>query len=484
MLFLGIDIGTQGVRGIAADREGKVLASASEAFAELNCAVEEKHYEQKPEDWWAAASCVIHRCMDQLREKGIDGKEIRAVAIDGTSGTILPVDSSFSPLCNALMYNDMRSAKEAEAVHRAGAGLERKLGLKFNASFALPKIVWIRENRPDIYEKTAAFVHQADYIVGKLSGEYRVSDYSNALKSGFDLVDNVWPDFIEKDLGIDRGLLPEIKAPGVRIAEVSAQAAAEFGFGSGTVVAAGATDGYSSALATGAVREGDWASIIGTTLVLKGVTKNLLADPSGSSYSHKLPSGYWMLGGAANIGGRCLNDFFSKDEFDALNITVEANIPTGVISYPLHGRGERFPFLDPEAACFFWGDISRPEVRYAAIMEGVAYAERLALERMEACGARVGSRIYTTGGACRSEEWMKIRASVLNRELAVPEVTEAAMGTAILAASTIAFDSLEEASEKMIRIGRTVQPEAALAGEYEEIYQKARRMYEKVFSLG
>lgn len=94
-----------------------------------------------------------------------------------------------------------------------------------------------------------------------------------------------------------------------------------------------------------------------------------------------------MFGGASNIGGRCLNDFFEKEEFEMWNRGVMDVIPTKVISYPLHGRGERFPFLDPEARAFVLGDISDPQIHYAALMEGVAYAERLAFEHMQECGA-------------------------------------------------------------------------------------------------
>ena len=216
-------------------------------------------------------------------------------------------------------------------------------------------------------------------------------------------------------LGLDRRIFPSVIPPGQVIGNITKEAAEEFGFSPDTVVAAGATDGYVAAVSTGAVKRGDWASIIGTTMVLKGVTKELFVDAGGSSYSHKLPSGDWMFGGASNIGGRCLNDFFEKEEFEMWNRGVMDVIPTQVISYPLHGRGERFPFLDPEARAFVLGDISDPQIHYAALMEGVAYAERLAFEHMQECGACVGQEIFTTGGACRSSEWLRIRASVLDR---------------------------------------------------------------------
>lgn len=483
MLFMGIDIGTQGVRGVIVDEMGKAVAGSSENFKKLNCAKHSGWYEQEPIVWWEAVDSVLKCSIEQLKKIGRSGQDIRAISIDGTSGTILPVDEEGNPLYQAMMYNDMRSESQAEKAKKAGKTLEKKLGLQYNASFALPKFLWIKENLPAIYEQTEKFIHQADFITGKLTGEFFVTDYSNALKSGYDLMDYEWPKFIEAELGIDQEKLPAVVAPGEPIKKISKDICRRYSLNPNTVVTAGATDGYASALAAGAVKPGDWASIIGTTLVLKGVTDHLLTDPSGSSYSHRLPSGAWMLGGAANIGGRYLNDCFKKDEFNERNKKVLDYIPTGVISYPLHGKGERFPFLDPNAEGFFIGDIRNLDIKYAAIMEGVAYAERLAFERMENLGAAVGNSIFTTGGACRSKEWMTIRASVLNKEMKVPKIVDAAMGCAILAAANTCFSSLEEASDQMITIGNVIEPEQKLVSQYEELYQKACEEYKVRFRM-
>lgn len=155
----------------------------------------------------------------------------------------------------------MRAAVQAEKIHEYAGELERKVGYVFNASFALPKILWIKEQEPYVYEKAEYMVHQSDYIVGRLTGEYGVTDYSNALKSGFDLKEEVWPALLEM-LGLDRRIFPSVIPPGQVIGNVTKEAVEEFGFLPDTVVAAGATDGYVSAVSTGAVKRGDWASII------------------------------------------------------------------------------------------------------------------------------------------------------------------------------------------------------------------------------
>jgi len=468
MLFMGIDVGTQGVRCVVADENGAVVAAKSVAFAKLNIADREGWYEQSPADWKNAAEDAIRACTAALRASAIPADSIRAISIDGTSGTIVPLDAEFIPLCNGIMYNDPRAKEEAAIVHAAMSAHEQKHGLKFGASFSLPRILWFMRKCPDIYEKTRVFAHQADYVAGLLCGEYCTSDYSNALKTGYDLLDDRWPDEIAS-LGVDIGKLPKIVRPGAPIAAVSPAAAAGLGLSEKTLVVGGSTDGYASALAAGAVRTGSWASIIGTTFVLKGVTEKLVIDPNGSSYSHMLPSGEWMLGGASNLGGKCLNLCADGRSFDELNAASDSLIPTGVRCYPLTGKGERFPFVAPDFEPFYIGNIFEGRL-YPALMEGVGYGERYALERMQWLGAQVGDTICTTGGACRSALWLRIRASILNRCLQVPKVVDAAMGSALLAASAD-LGSLGNAAAAMIQYEKIVEPDASLVSRYDEIYR-------------
>ena len=469
MLYMGIDIGTQGARCVVSDERGQLAAAKSVPFEVLNVSDHPGWYEQSPEHWQRAAEAAIADCVAQLKSAGRGTDELAAISVDGTSGTVLALDRDHRPLTRGIMYNDSRARAQAGRAHAALADQERKLGYTVGASYSLPRLMWIRENLPEVYEKTAVFVHQADYIAGLLCGEYRVSDYSNALKTGYDLLDDRWPGKLS-DLGLDVDRLPRIVRPGAPIAPVTREAASRLGLSPRTMVVGGSTDGYASALAAGAVKPGDWASIIGTTFVLKGVTRDLVIDPNGSSYSHRLPTGAWLLGGAGNIGGRVLNGCTGGRTFDELNAEAEALVPTGVRCYPLPGRGERFPFVDANCEAFYIGDITGGRL-YPAVMEGVAFAERLSLERMAALGCAVGDVICTTGGACRSALWLRIRASLLNRQLRVPRVVDAAMGSALLAASGD-MGGLDRAAQAMITYVRTVDPEPKWVAPYEEIYQR------------
>jgi len=470
-LFMGIDAGTQGVRTVIVDQSGEVVAAQSVAYERLNVSGEPERYEQSPQDWWGAAADTIRACMAQIREKGFSREHVASISIDGTSGTIVPLDCYNNPVYNALMYNDLRAKREAVRVGIACAELEQRLGLRYGASFSLPRILWMYENLPGVCEKALRFAHQADYLAGRLCGDYGVSDYSNALKTGYDLINSEWPEAVASLVEVEK--LPRIIAPGAPIANVTPEAARELGLSAQTILTGGSTDGYASALAAGAVKPGDWASVIGTTFVLKGVTERLVSDPSGSAYSHMLPSRAWLLGGASNVGGRCLNKRFDKGQFAHYNKTVDAVSPTGVLIYPLTGVGERFPFVDAEAREFIIGNTDDPRILYTALMEGVGYVERLAYERMISLGCYVGGVIRTTGGACRSDEWLRIRASILQKQLKVPAVVDAAMGSAMIAASN-SFGTLEKAVESMIRFTKTVDPVTEKIRRFDELYEKFR----------
>lgn len=479
-MYMGIDVGTQGVRCVISDERGRLAAAKSVPFAVLNVAEQPGWYEQDPAHWQSAAEEAIADCMAQLWAAGHVADSVAAISIDGTSGTILALDQDHRPLTRGIMYNDPRAKAEAARVHGAMTAQEKKLGYAFGASYSLPRVLWVKAHLPEVYARTALFAHQADYIAGLLCGEYAVSDYSNALKTGYDLIDGRWPAELD-GLGLDAARLPRIVRPGAPIAHVTKDAAERLGLSTKTLVVGGSTDGYASALAAGAVKPGDWASIIGTTFVLKGVTEALVIDPNGSSYSHRLPTGAWLLGGASNIGGRVLNNCTGGRPFDELNAEAEAMVPTGVRCYPLPGRGERFPFVDSSCEAFYIGDITGGRL-YPAVMEGVAFAERLAFDHMAALGCKVGDVICTTGGACRSDLWLKIRASLLNRQLKVPGVVDAAMGSALLAASAD-MGGLDAAASAMITYVKAVDPDPALAGPYQEIYGKFLEDVHRIYGI-
>jgi len=472
MLFLGIDIGTQGIRGLVVDEKGSIAAGGSSPFTVLNAAVEEKHSEQSASVWIASTLDVIGQCLKELESKNLSPGDITGIAVDGTSGTVIPVDGDCKPLRNALMYNDGRSEKETLMVQEAGESLCRKLGYRFKPSFALPKILWVKEKQPEIFEKTRYFIHQADFIVGFLTGNYQSSDYSNALKTGYDLIENRWPDFIESDLGIPLEKLPEVYSPGEVLGHISKTASNITGLSPRTVVSAGATDGIASALASGIRKPGDYNSTIGTTLVIKGLTDSIVSDPLGRIYCHRHPDGFWIPGAASNTGGICIEHHFPGKNLKEMDSKVDLKKPSGLICYPLTGTGERFPFSRADARGFFDGEAEDDVQLFTALMEGVGYTERLSFSVMEELGCEKADTVYAAGGAAKSDVWLQIRSNILRRRLAVPKVVEAAMGSAILAASKAVFGGTFQAVESMVEIGKEFLPEKSTADQYDEAYEQ------------
>jgi D-ribulokinase len=244
------------------------------------------------------------------------------------------------------------------------------------------------------------------------------------------------------------------------------------------VVVAGMTDGCAGQLAAGALRAGGWNSVLGTTLVLKGVTERRVTDPGGGAYSHRAPDGRWWLGGASGAGAGALAHAFPGADLAEMDAAAELDRPASCVSYPLVGRGERFPFVAPEAEGFTVGRPAGELDRYAALLQGVAYLERLCVDHLGMLGAPVREPVRVTGGAVRSAAWTQLRADVLDRRMEVPAVTDPAFGMAVLAAGSTAgaegieAGGIEVAAERMVHVARVFRPRPAVGARLAEGYHR------------
>ena len=463
-VFVGIDLGTGGVRGLAVDASGSVVAAHSVAFPP-SAPVDGRH-EQDPESWWTAACQACRGLVAELSRCDVELQRLAAVAVDGTSGTIVLLDAVGVPVGPGLMYNDARSTVEAVQLNELAADFCDRLGYRFNASFALAKIEWLRRNEPDKFQAARHIVHQADFVAGRLSECLGVSDYSNALKTGYDLFQEVWPDWIGKLPGVSERL-PAVRAPGEQIGEVTAAAAAATGLPASLPVIAGASDGTAGCLASGIRQPGDLNSSLGTTLIFKALSSSPVKDPDGLIYSHKLPGGLWLPGAASNVGAEWITRWFPNADLQAMDANAAGLLPCDTIAYPLARRGERFPFIAPDALAVGIPD-SDEILRYAACLQGTALVERLAFETLERVLGHAGSDVYTTGGASRSDIWTQLRADVTRRRYLRPACPEAAFGSAVLAASGVTDWSIEQAIAELVRIDRVFDPD--FDDKYTEIF--------------
>jgi D-ribulokinase len=229
------------------------------------------------------------------------------------------------------------------------------------------------------------------------------------------------------------------------------------------------TDGCAGQIATGAVRPGQFVGVLGTTYVLKGVTRELVTDPTGALYSHRHPDGWWLPGGASNTGGEALAHV-PADRLPALDRAAAARGPASVVAYPLRRDGERFPFVSGEARGFLLGTPADEADRHRAELEGVAFLERLAIERVRELGVPVEGPLWAAGGGSRSALWTRIRATALGMPLRVADHAETAFGAALLAASGTLHPDLEASAAAMVRTGRDIEPDETERAALDESY--------------
>lgn len=449
-MWLGIDIGTHAVRAVALDEAGRAVASASTALRSIRSG---GRHEQDPAGWQSAAAAACRQVMGQLRGAG----ELRGVAVDSTSGTLALVDRRGRPAGPALMYDDNRAEPQAEELRRTGCAAWERLGHRPQSSWSLAKMLWLQEQ--GAVEEGRAFAHQADLVAAMLTGGRVATDSSHALKSGYDPLERRWPKELVENFRLEASSLPAVVEPGTVLGRVTASAAVMSGIPAGTAVFAGMTDGCAAQIGSGALGRGDCNAVLGTTLVLKASSASLVTDPSGALYSHRNPDGGWLPGGASNTGGRCLEVAFPGVDLARMDTAAARHEPASVIAYPLVGRGERFPFLAPQAEGFLTGTPADEADHYAALLQGVAFVERLGIEHLGRLGVATNGRLTFSGGGAKSPYWCQLRSDVLGRPAAVPATAEPAAGMAILAAwASGAYPSLGEAASHLVRYSAHIEP--------------------------
>jgi sugar (pentulose or hexulose) kinase len=412
-LFLGIDVGTSGVRAIALDGDAVAAGQGSARMEEFGA----NH--RDPAVWWAATDAALSRLLPQ-----IEPERVRAISVDGTSGTMLPVDRSGRPLAEPLMYND---PIEDAAIVEAVSGQAPRDSAARGATSGLAKAIRFASRRDDVWR----VIHQADWIAGRLSGRFDTSDENNALKTGYDPVARRWPDWIGRT-SLPVELLPDVIEPGTPVAPVSREISATFGLPGTAIVVAGTTDGCASFLATGASRTGDAVTALGSTLTVKMLCDKPVFASEYGLYSHRLGA-LWLAGGASNTGGNVLSRFFAVDAIARLSEAIDPAQPTGLDYYPLSRKGERFPINDPDLPPRLE---PRPpdDVRFLhGLFEGMARIEALGYRRLRDLGAPNPRSIRSVGGGAKNPAWSAIRAAQLGIPFAPARSEEAAAGAAMLA---------------------------------------------------
>jgi D-ribulokinase len=414
-LVLGIDVGTSGVRAAIVDESGRCQCFASTAIAPpINIG---GHATQDPADWWRATRYVLANLSQR-----IDLKRIGAIAVDGTSGTVLGVDVTGRPVAPAQMYN---STARAQMVQNIAAIIASETPAREHTS-TLAKCLVLQRKRA-----VASLMPQASWISGQFSGQFKVTDENNALKLGYDPVSRAWPDWIEK-IGIRRENFPTVVPAGTVTGEIAQRCAHETGLAADVVIVAGTTDGCAAFLATGADQYGQAVTSLGTTLVLKVLSDRPLFSANFGIYSHRMGKA-WLAGGASNSGGAAMAQHFCLDRIISLSSKMLADVPTGFDYYPLPGRGERFPICDAEMMPHVDPRPNDDVVFLQALFEGIANIEKRGYDLLTELGGRKIASVRAVGGGAKNPAWRVIRSRTLDLPLIDPVEEEAAVGAGILA---------------------------------------------------
>ncbi|NWG86560.1 MAG: FGGY-family carbohydrate kinase [Hydrogenophilaceae bacterium] len=408
---LGLDFGTGGVRAMALAPTEEIEAAERIDFGDLSGA-------DAAQVWRDSLFEVIAKLPQGVR------KRLAAIAIDGTSASVLACDAELQALHPPLLYNDARATVEAARI-REIAGPEHTAA---STTSGLAKVLWLQA-QPNI-EAPRFFLNQADWLAALLSGRPGLSDYHNALKMGFDVEARRWPAWVGQLARLER--MPRVVAPGSEIGPIERNQANKLGIASDCLIRAGTTDSIAAFLAAGVSRPGEAVTSLGTTLVLKLLSERRVEAARYGVYSHWFGD-LWLAGGASNAGGSVLRQFFGDVELAALSPEIDPQADSGLDYYPLPRPGERFPVNDPALP-------PRLEPRPASdrqflhgLLEGLARIEAQGYQRLAELGATPLTRVISAGGGARNPTYGRIRQRLLRVEVATAKQQEAAFGAGRLA---------------------------------------------------
>ncbi|NEP56994.1 MAG: FGGY-family carbohydrate kinase [Symploca sp. SIO2G7] len=408
---LGIDFGTSGARAMVIDTQRTILAQAQYPWVRSST-------RDLAASWQQALFGLIEQIPQEIR------RGIQAVAIDGTSSTVLLCDRWGKPVTEPLLYHDARGLAVREKLQAIAPPNQVVL----SATSSLAKLLWWEKEQQtaeDYY-----FLHQADWLAFLLHGKLGISDYHNALKLGYEPEQLCYPSWMEKLLV--KPILPQVMAPGTPVSEVTAEIACRLGLQRNCVVCAGTTDSIAAFLASGAKLPGAAVTSLGSTLVLKLLSSHRVDDARYGIYSHRLGDS-WLTGGASNTGGAVLRHFFTDAELANLSSQIDPNQETPLDYYPLLGVGDRFPVNDPYLQPKLEPRPPEPVKFLHGLLEGIARIEARGYQLLQQLGATPLTQVYTAGGGAKNPAWTAIRERHLQVPILPPIDTEAAYGTAILA---------------------------------------------------
>ena len=477
MYYIGVDLGTSALKLIMMNSKGELVKSVSKEYPLYF--PHSGWSEQNPTDWFLAVK-------EGLKEicEGADDK-IAGISFGGQMHGLVILDKDDNVLRPAILWNDNRSTKETDYLNNV-IGKEKLSKLTANiafAGFSAPKILWVKNNEPEIFEKISKIMLPKDYISYMLSGSFS-TDYSDA--SGMLLLDvknKKWSQEMIKICGISEDMLPKLYESYEPVGTIKPELANELGLNDDIKIIAGAGDNAAAAIGTATVGEGACNISLGTSGTVFISSKNFGVDSFNALHSFAHADGNYHLMGCMLSAASC-NKWWMEEILKTRDFIKEqeniVNLGENKLFFLPYLMGERSPHNDPDARGTFIGmsmDTKREDMTLA-VLEGVIFALRDSLEVARNLGIKI-DRTMICGGGAKSPLWKRLVANIMNVEVDVPISEEGpGFGAAILAAVGCGeYESVEKAAKSIIKIKEKIKPEADLVVKYEERYQKFKRIY-------
>jgi xylulokinase len=482
--FLGIDTSTTGSKALLIDERGEVIAAASSPHTLQT--PRPLWSEQDPREWWEAVSASIRSVLEQA---GTHGEQIRAVGLTGQMHGLVLLDEAGNVLRPAILWNDQRTQKQCDEIH-ARLGKERFIQITGNVAltgFTAPKLLWVKENEPEVYTQTKHVLLPKDYIRFELTGEYAMDKADGAGTVLFDLKARDWSEEVLSALEIPRAWMPNTFEGPQFTGYVSEEAASLTGLKAGTPVAAGGGDQAAQAVGVGAVEPGIVGLTVGTSGVVFATTPAALIEPEGRlhAFCHAVPGMWHFMGVMLSAAGSLQwyrDTLAANRSFDELLKEAES-IPAGSedLQFLPYLSGERTPHPDPLARGAFIGLTIRHSRAHMtrAVLEGVAFGLKDSFTLIQNAGLGAITQVRASGGGTKGSLWRQILASVLEAELVTVNTTEgAAYGAALLAGvGAEAWTDVPAACDACIKITGSTQPVLSDMDTYRQAYPIYQELY-------
>jgi xylulokinase len=482
---LAHDLGTTGNKATLYDREGALTGSAFYAYTTEYART--SWAEQDPEDWWQAVCASTHKLLQQTR---VPADDVACIVFSGQMMGCVPLDRQARPLRQAIIWADQRAVEQERWVGERVPPEEvyRITGHRLSASYSLPKMLWLRDHQPDVYEAAYKFVHAKDAIVARLTGVFVTEPSDASGMNLYDLEQGTWSERIMQAVGLNPAQLPDLRRSVDVVGEVLPEVADEVGVAAGTPVVIGGGDGPCAATGAGVVSEGTAYNYIGSSSWIALATKRPIYDPDYQTFTfgHVVPgmftpTGTMQAAGASYQWTRDQLCPVEKQAADTLRISpyelmndVAETAPVGAngLLFLPYLLGERSPRWNPRARGAFLGLTirhTRADV-LRAVLEGVTINLRVILDAFRAQGAQIEA-MRLIGGGARGRFWNRLMANVygipVHRLAILEEATS--MGAALVGGVGVGLYPDFSMIETMNRIVETFEPDPATQAAYERI---------------